>query len=92
MQQGERNEHSFQNVLHALAFFLSLKICLQQLHAPPLNGREEEWPRERQKWPKPWKEKESRPLPHDRPAAVTATTTTLSKKKTHLHQLHVPCL
>jgi hypothetical protein len=44
MQQGERKGHSFQKGLHALAFFLSPKICLQQLHtqlhAPPLNARE----------------------------------------------------
>jgi hypothetical protein len=41
----ERKGHSFQNRLHALAFFLSLKICPQQLHtqlnAPPLNAGEE---------------------------------------------------
>jgi hypothetical protein len=30
--------------------------------------------------------------PHNRPASVTTTTTTLSKEKTHLHQLHVPYL
>jgi len=57
----------------------------KNLHVPPLNAKEG-WPRERQKWPKPCKE-ESRPLPHNRPAVVTATTTTLSKKKTYLHQL-----
>jgi len=65
MQQRERKGHSFQNGLHALAFFLSLKICLQQLHAPPLNAIEEGWPMKRQKWSKPWKEKEFRPLPHN---------------------------
>ena len=85
MQQGERKGHSFQNGLHALAFFLSLKFCLQQLHTqlhtPPLNAGEEGWPKERQKWSKPWKENESRPLPYNQPAAVTATITTLSKKK-----------
>jgi hypothetical protein len=47
---------------------------------------------ERQKWLKPWKEKEFKPLPHNWLADVTTTTTTLSKEKTHLHQLHVPCL
>jgi hypothetical protein len=47
---------------------------------------------ERQKWPKPWKEKEFKPLPHNRLAAVTTTIATLSKEKTYLHQLHVPCL
>ena len=30
------------------------------------------------------------PLPYNRPAVMTAITTTLSKKTTHLHQLHVP--
>jgi hypothetical protein len=96
MQQRERKGHSFQNRLHALTFFLSSKICLQQLHTqlhtPLLNVGEEGWPMERQKWSKPWKEKEFRPLPHNRPAVVTTTTTTLSKEKTHLHQLYVPCL
>jgi hypothetical protein len=46
MQQGERNGHFFQNELHVLAFFLPLKIYLQQLHAPPLNAGEKGKPRE----------------------------------------------
>jgi len=31
-------------------------------------------------------------LPHNRPAAMTTIIATLSKEKTYLHQLHVPCL
>jgi hypothetical protein len=46
-----------------------------------LNVGEEGRLREEQCWLKPWKEKESRPLPHNRPTTLTATTTTLSKKK-----------
>jgi hypothetical protein len=45
MQQGEIKGHFFQNRLHVLAFFFSLKICPKQLHAqlhaPSLNAREE---------------------------------------------------
>lgn len=53
-----------------------------QLHAPLLNIEEKGRLREKQKWPKLWKEKEFKPLPHNQSAALTTTTTTLSKKKT----------
>jgi hypothetical protein len=56
-----------------------------------LNAEEEGWLMVRQKWSKPWKE-EFRPPPHNWSATVTTTTATLSKEKTHLHELHIPCL